>query len=219
MILSKRRSLDGWPIGATGSPTPRRTLPPLFSRLPVAGGAQYSHRQETLEHEKCKQWGLTMRRLVILAAMWAMVSAGCGKDDTTKPTPTGACCAPEGTCTVTTQGNCVTPAAWHSEWVTCSPNPCPQPQAACCNLLTGSCTVTVRDSCAPPSIWYVEWQTCSPNPCTQPNGACCAPDGACTVTTQAACSGTWTTGGVCTPNLCAQLSLTRFDRHLIHAAC
>jgi hypothetical protein len=151
-----------------------------------------------------------MRRLVIVAVVAALVSAGCGKDDTTKPTPTGACCTASGTCTVTTQANCATPAAWHPEWATCSPNPCPEPQAACCNLLTGSCTVTVRDSCAAPSTWHVEWSTCSPNPCTQPNGACCAPDGTCTVSTEAACvaPGAWhPEWPTCVPSECPSMRL------------
>jgi formylglycine-generating enzyme required for sulfatase activity len=148
--------------------------------------------------------GKQMSRLVILAAMLTLVPAGCGKEGTTKPPPTGACCASTGTCAVTTQDDCATPAVWHSAWAACSPNPCPQPQAACCSLLTGSCTVTVRDSCAAPSTWHAEWSTCSPNPCTQPIGACCAPAGTCTVTMQAACSGTWTAGGVCTPNPCTR---------------
>jgi hypothetical protein len=35
-------------------------------------------------------------------------------------------------------------------------------------------------------------------------GSCCALDGGCTVTLQAACTGSWTAGGACTPNLCPQ---------------
>ncbi|HUN80207.1 MAG TPA: hypothetical protein VMV81_01735, partial [Phycisphaerae bacterium] len=33
-------------------------------------------------------------------------------------------------------------------------------------------------------------------------GSCCAADGSCTVTAQADCSGTWTSGGTCSPNPC-----------------
>ena len=43
-------------------------------------------------------------------------------------------------------------------------------------------------------------------PCPPPNGSCCHTDGTCTVTTQAACNGTWTSGGTCTPNNCPQPS-------------
>lgn len=40
--------------------------------------------------------------------------------------------------------------------------------------------------------------------CPQPpaEGSCCAPDGSCTVTTQANCTGTWTEAGVCVPSPC-----------------
>jgi hypothetical protein len=36
------------------------------------------------------------------------------------------------------------------------------------------------------------------------DSACCAPDGSCTMTSQAACNGTWTSGAVCVPNPCPQ---------------
>ncbi len=38
----------------------------------------------------------------------------------------------------------------------------------------------------------------------QPAGSCCAPAGTCTITAQAACVGTWTSSGVCSPNPCPQ---------------
>ena len=37
-----------------------------------------------------------------------------------------------------------------------------------------------------------------------PTGSCCITDGSCTVTTQASCTGAWTTGGTCSPNACPQ---------------
>ncbi len=40
--------------------------------------------------------------------------------------PTGACCAPAGTCTVTTQAACASPSNWQGAGTTCSPNPCAQ---------------------------------------------------------------------------------------------
>jgi hypothetical protein len=43
---------------------------------------------------------------------------------------------------------------------------------------------------------------CPPSPST-PTGSCCAANGTCTVTAEADCStGTWTSGGTCTPNPC-----------------
>jgi len=41
--------------------------------------------------------------------------------------PTGACCAPEGTCLLTIEVECHPPDVWHGEWTSCEPNPCPPP--------------------------------------------------------------------------------------------
>jgi formylglycine-generating enzyme required for sulfatase activity len=65
-----------------------------------------------------------MRMLTVMAVMVTMACTSCGKDDTTKPTPTGACCAPAGTCMVTTQSGCN--GTWTQTGV-CDPNPCRQP--------------------------------------------------------------------------------------------
>ncbi len=113
------------------------------------------------------------------------------------PTPTGSCCQPDGSCTVTTQANCS--GTW-TQGGTCTPNPCPQPTGSCCQP-DGSCTVTTQANCS--GTWTM-FGTCTPNPCPQPTGSCCQPDGSCTVTTQANCSGTWTMFGTCTPNPCPQ---------------
>jgi len=50
--------------------------------------------------------------------------------------------------------------------------------------------------------WYVDDVFVGTNPGAA-TGACCI-SGVCTVTTQAACTGTWTSGGECSPNPCAQ---------------
>ena len=42
--------------------------------------------------------------------------------------PTGACCAPAGTCAVTIQAACTAPSTWQGASAPCSPNPCPPPQ-------------------------------------------------------------------------------------------
>ena len=139
-----------------------------------------------------------MRRLVILAAMLAMVSAGCGGDDKpTTPTPTGACCVLAGTCTVTTQAACSD--TWSSGAV-CTPNPCQQPTGSCC-AADGTCAVAVQTACT--GTWTM-FGVCDPDPCQQPTGSCCAPVGTCTVTTQVNCTGNWTQAGICAPNPCPQ---------------
>ena len=112
--------------------------------------------------------------------------------------PQGACCATDGSCTVTTQAGCT--GTWQGAATTCTPNPCPQPQGACC-AGNGSCTVTTQALCT--GTYQGNGTTCTPNPCPQPQGACCAGNGSCTVTTQALCTGTYQGNGTtCTPNPC-----------------
>jgi len=66
-----------------------------------------------------------MRRLAVVAVMVSMVAVGCGGDKSVGvPTPTGACCATAGTCTVTTQAACVSPSTWQGAGISCTPNPC-----------------------------------------------------------------------------------------------
>jgi hypothetical protein len=119
-------------------------------------------------------------------------------------TLTGACCAPDGSCTITTTAACAAPNVWHGEWTSCTPDPCPQPLGACC-APDGSCTMTFQMSCA--YEWLGYGSACSPNPCQQPAGACCHPDGGCSLTVEADCPppDLWLGMGTsCEPNPCAQ---------------
>ena len=50
-----------------------------------------------------------------------------------------------------------------------------------------------------PAVGYVEQATAAGS-----TGSCCYTDGTCAVTSQAGCTGTWTSGGTCSPNLCQQ---------------
>ncbi len=114
----------------------------------------------------------------------------------------GACCAPDGTCTVTSQQECT--GQWQGPDTNCEPNPCVQPATgACC--VGEVCTITTQTECS--GTWQGAGTVCDPNPCITPppTGACCAADGTCTITTQAACTGTWQGAGtVCEPNPCPQ---------------
>jgi Zn-dependent metalloprotease len=115
--------------------------------------------------------------------------------------PNGVCCAPDGSCTLTTEAACGAPNGWQGGATTCTPNPCPLPSGACCGP-DGSCTAMLQSQCS--GEWTM-FGTCEPNPCTQPTGACCAPDGACTVTVQAECPepNSWQGADVpCAPELC-----------------
>lgn len=73
-----------------------------------------------------------------------------------------ACCASDGTCTVTMEGECAI-GAW-TFGGDCNPNPCPQPGACC--AADGSCATTLLIDCAS-SLW-VEGIACTPNRCPIP---------------------------------------------------
>lgn len=109
--------------------------------------------------------------------------------------PSGSCCALDGSCTVTPQSLC-TAGTWTGSGV-CEPNTCPQPGSCCAP--DGSCTVTLQAGCTAGT-----WTTagvCEPNPCPQP-GACCV-EAACAIGLQTACQGQWLGAGTtCAPNPC-----------------
>jgi hypothetical protein len=117
--------------------------------------------------------------------------------------PSGACCYPNGSCTLVCQHDCLPPAVWHVEWTSCVPNPCPQPLGACCRL-DGSCVLIPHADCQPPSVWHEEWTSCEPNLCPPPEGACCDLFGGCVITTEANCPppGVWFGLNPCIPSPC-----------------
>ncbi|MCK4341639.1 MAG: hypothetical protein KAY37_07950 [Phycisphaerae bacterium] len=77
--------------------------------------------------------------------------------------PTGACCQPDGSCTVELQEDCT--GSYFGDGTDCSPNPCPQPSGACC-LPDGTCIVTTQADCS--GTWLGAGIGCYPNPCTPP---------------------------------------------------
>ena len=136
-------------------------------------------------------------------------SLGFGQAGTTPcPTwdPDAVCCAPAGTCTVTTRGNCTAPSVWQPAWLTCDANPCPPPTGACC-YSGGLCTVTLETECPEDSGTYRgDFTVCVPNPCLV-HGVCCMLTGSCTVTTQDGCTAPsmWHSDGLtCDANPCPQ---------------
>ncbi len=124
--------------------------------------------------------------------------------------PTGACCHPDGSCTLTCVHDCLPPNVWHGEWTSCDPNLCPQPMGACCDFLTGNCTITTQAACG--FTWLGPDTICAPETCPvpPPTGACCFLDGHCEVLTEAACMAaaehlSWIVGATCEPiNPCPQ---------------
>jgi hypothetical protein len=127
---------------------------------------------------------------------------------TVTPAPTGACCAPAGTCTITTSAACApTGGTWQGAGTVCSPNPCSPVTGACC--VAGNCSVITPAACSTAGgTYFGNSSICTPSPCAPVTGACCATDGSCSIQTSADCS---TAGGtyqgnatVCTPNPCPQ---------------
>jgi hypothetical protein len=82
---------------------------------------------------------------------------------------------------------------------------CPNPldlTGACCNEVVPACTITTQAACA--YTWLGVNSPCTA--CTRPTGSCCFPDGSCAVVTMplGCCTGVWTEGGSCVPNVCEQ---------------
>lgn len=116
--------------------------------------------------------------------------------------PSGACCAPDASCTLTCEHDCLAPGVWHPEWGSCLPNPCPGQMGACCDPY-GGCSFTLEVNCPFPNIWYIG-QLCSPSPCEPLLGICCFSDGHCEFVTEAVCAAApehlyWQWGLACAP--------------------
>src|SRR5204863_152656 len=84
---------------------------------------------------------------------------------------TGACCAGDGTCAVTTQAVCA--GAYQGDGTGCMPNPCPQPPR-CCDPGTGACVFGNVVAGCPGTFVPIGPGACMPNPCPQPP-RCCDP--------------------------------------------
>jgi hypothetical protein len=117
-------------------------------------------------------------------------SLGFGQPGTT-PCPNGnpdaACCAPDGTCTLTKQADCPAGSVWHSNWYLCDPNPCPPPTGACC-YTNGLCLIAGISQCLQGGgIYMGNFVPCSPNPCPTAAACCNETTGSCLVRIQAAC--------------------------------
>ncbi len=109
----------------------------------------------------------------------------------TPPATNGACCnATTGNCTVVSSSFSCTIAgnSYQGNGTTCVPNPCPQPNGACCNGL-GNCIVDDQAGCeAADRYWQGANTVCSPNPCPVLSGACCHNDASCTFVNALSCA-------------------------------
>ncbi len=120
---------------------------------------------------------------------WGGVGVAC--DNIYCPQP-GACCDPNGVCTVVHESNCG--GEWQGPGTTCDPSPC-SPWGACC-YANGTCNFVSGSACAGSGgAWQGTGVPCSPNPCPQPpSGACCRTTAVCADIDQFQCNGqggTW----------------------------
>jgi spore coat protein A len=85
----------------------------------------------------------------------------------TPSSPTGACCATDGMCSVVPDPGSSCTGTYQGSGTVCSPNPCPQPTGACCFPdASATCTQVTQTSCAGSGGTFQGSSTsCSPNPC------------------------------------------------------
>jgi len=104
--------------------------------------------------------------------------------------PDGTCCAADGSCSFVARESCI--GGTFAGGGACEPNPCAAAMGSCC-VTDGACVVTVQTDCT--TIWTMG-ALCDPNPCPAlpTTGACCV-ETACSVTTQAMCSGAFQGAG------------------------
>jgi len=79
-----------------------------------------------------------------------------------------ACCS-DGQCMLLSQSECGSiSGVWHSEWTSCEPNPCPQPERGACCLPDSSCVWSSEGHCAQLSgVWH-RYRECESYQCTAP---------------------------------------------------
>jgi len=89
--------------------------------------------------------------------------------DFTPPSPTGACCAPDGSCSVVLDPGaaCIAPDVYQGATTSCDPNLCPQPTGACCTAdVAGTCNEVTEEACtAAGDSFQGEFSTCAASDC------------------------------------------------------
>lgn len=119
--------------------------------------------------------------------------------------PTGACCAPNGTCGVGKRSICATlGGTFQGEGSVCGTVVCTQPAEGACCAPDGSCSIANEFTCV--GTFQGADTTCEATVCEQPPpGACCFLDGHCEILNQFTCTGTFSGGGsVCDPSPCPE---------------
>ncbi len=117
----------------------------------------------------------------------------------------GACCFDDGSCELYLGPDCIAMGGVYYGGP-CDPNPCPQPEGACCVI--GNCSITTQEECdLAGGEWLGMGTTCDPNPC--PAVCCIDPQTqyhTCIITLEDDCAaqnGYWhPEEGSCDPNPC-----------------
>ncbi|MHC5005693.1 MAG: hypothetical protein ACYTJ0_21560, partial [Planctomycetota bacterium] len=119
---------------------------------------------------------------ICIGSVWQGPGTDCATVDC--PQPAGACCFPDGSCTIVTEERCESDGgSYQGDFSTCDPNPCPPPPGACC-FDDGSCAVMTQDECqSAGGLWQGAGSDCQSVECPQPTGACCFENGFCTTVT------------------------------------
>jgi hypothetical protein len=122
----------------------------------------------------------------------------------------GACCRPDGLCSIETQEHCnEMGGAFLGDGVPCSPDACVSDPSGSCCYADGRCQVIHEGSCFESGgiIWDA-FGTCQPG-CPEP-GACCLDNGQCIQLIAQSCanvSGRFIGTGPCTPESCAAVPI------------
>ncbi len=130
---------------------------------------------------------------------YALNTPECPPGVISTPVGTGACCAEDGSCTITTEAEC--DGTYQGNGTVCDPNPCPL-TGACC--IDGVCSILSSDDCATGGGNYLgNGSTCDGVDCTV--GACCF-DTFCEIDPESNCTddgGVYQgDGSTCDPNPC-----------------
>ena len=83
------------------------------------------------------------------------------------PSPTGACCAADGSCSVVTHPGGACTGSYQGSGTSCTPNLCPQPTGACClPTASASCTEVTAVSCSAQGGSYQgDFEACAVTDC------------------------------------------------------
>ncbi|MFN7020449.1 MAG: hypothetical protein ACK4WH_03870, partial [Phycisphaerales bacterium] len=150
-------------------------LPVDFGGVPCSSGDNNYQIKVTLSTVgACCVPGAGSCFLTVEAACTDVTIGGDYAGDNTTCTPNicpGACCAPDGSCSVLSATACATAGGtYQGDLSVCALVVCPQPEGACCSV-DNLCSISTAANCA--GTYQGDNTSCTPNPCAPATGACC----------------------------------------------